>query len=86
MLFPYTRIFLCAEIVNAVNTELHVNAVNCLLAGFALAEIQKMNVHMTRYLNFLSGSLSLARGREGNGNCCHLCVTNSVSFVLFFFL
>ena len=63
--------FLCAEIVNAVNTELHVNAVNCLLAGFALAEIQKMNVHMTRYLNFLLGSLSLARGREGNGNCCY---------------
>ena len=77
--------FLCAEIVNAVNTELNVNAVNCLSAGFALAEIQKMNVHMTRYLNFLLGSLSLARGREGNGNCSYLCVTNPVSFVLLFF-
>ena len=30
---------------------------------------------MTRYLNFLLGSLSLAHGREANGNFHYLCAT-----------
>ena len=41
-----------------------------------------MNVHMTRYLNFLLGSLSLAHGREANGNCHYLWVTTVTLFRL----
>ena len=55
---------------------------NCLLAGFALAEIQKMNEHMTSYQNFLLGSLSLAHGGEGKGNCHYLCATTVSLFRL----
>ena len=61
---------------------------NCLSAGFPSAEIQKMNVHMTIYLNFLledikttARLLSLANGREGNGNCHYLCATTVTLFV-----
>ena len=62
---------------------------NCLLAGFPSAEIQKMNVHMTIYLNFpLEGIKTIARllymahGREGNGNCHYLCATTVTLFRL----